>query len=162
MKKLNINEWIAVVIAGVIVVYFFFFSGSDTFSVQNVESINNVTTETATTSMDTTNNGLIITDTELGTGAEAVTGKTVSVNYTGKLTNGTVFDSSIPRGEPIEFVLGSRRVIQGWEEGILGMKVGGKRTLTISPEKAYGSQGVPGVIPPNATLIFDVELMDVK
>lgn len=89
-------------------------------------------------------------------------GKTVSVHYTGKLTNGTVFDSSVTRGTPIEFQLGVGRVIKGWDEGIALMKVGGKATLTIPPELGYGARGAGGVIPPNATLIFDVELVSVK
>jgi FKBP-type peptidyl-prolyl cis-trans isomerase len=94
-------------------------------------------------------------------------GDTVFVHYTGKLTNGTVFDSSIPRGQPFAFVLGEGSVIPGWEKGILGMKVGEKKTLTIAPADGYGANGVPDqrggyVIPPNATLVFDVELVDVK
>lgn len=102
------------------------------------------------------------------TGTVAAKGDTVMVHYTGKLTNGTVFDSSIGRGEPFGFVLGSGMVIPGWEKGILGMKVGEKKTLTIAPEDAYGAQGVSNpatgevIIPGNATLIFDVELVEVK
>ncbi len=109
-----------------------------------------------------TASGLEYTELEAGTGAQAVAGKTVSVHYTGKLTNGTVFDSSYPRKEPISFVLGTGRVIKGWDEGIALMKVGGKATLTIPPELGYGARGAGGVIPPNATLIFDVELVSVK
>lgn len=91
----------------------------------------------------------------------AVNGTMVSVHYTGRLQDGTVFDSSIERGQPIQFMLGAGQVIKGWDEGIYGMKVGEKKTLTIPPEKAYGAAGYPPVIPANATLIFDVELVDV-
>jgi len=106
--------------------------------------------------------GLQKEDAVVGTGAEATAGKQVSVQYTGKLTDGTVFDSSYKRNEPFSFTLGSGQVIPGWEQGILGMKVGGKRKLTIPPALAYGPNGVPGAIPPNAVLIFDVELLKVQ
>ncbi len=89
-------------------------------------------------------------------------GKTVSVHYTGKFPDGKVFDSSISRGEPISFPLGQGRVIKGWDEGIALMKVGGKAQLIIPPELGYGERGAGGAIPPNATLVFDVELVDVK
>jgi peptidylprolyl isomerase len=102
-----------------------------------------------------------IEDTQVGTGAEATVGKSVVVNYTGTLTNGVVFDSSFQRNEPFTLTLGVGQVIPGWEQGLQGMKVGGKRTLTIPPSLAYGAQGF-GPIPPNSTLIFDVELLDVK
>jgi peptidylprolyl isomerase len=102
-----------------------------------------------------------IEDKQIGTGTEAVPGKTLTVNYTGTLTNGVVFDSSYQRQEPYTVVLGAGQVIRGWEQGLQGMKVGGKRTLTIPPELGYGPQG-QGTIPPNATLIFDIELLDVK
>lgn len=105
---------------------------------------------------------LTVTDTQVGTGSEAVAGATVAVKYTGMLPNGTVFDATERHGgEPIEFALGTGRVIRGWDEGLLGMKVGGKRRLVIPPDMAYGSQGV-GSIPPNSTLIFDVELVAVN
>lgn len=91
----------------------------------------------------------------------AKVGDTVLVHYTGKLQDGTVFDSSVSRGVPFSFTLGENRVIQGWEQGILGMTEGEKKTLTIPPELGYGAMGVPGAIPPNATLIFDVELVDI-
>jgi len=107
-----------------------------------------------------TASGLRITDLEVGTGAEAVSGEMVSVNYRGTLTNGKEFDSSYGRG-PFQFPLGAGRVIKGWDEGVAGMKVGGKRKLVIPPDLAYGSRGAGGVIPPDATLIFEVELLGV-
>ena len=97
-----------------------------------------------------------------GTGTEAATGNTVEVHYTGWLTDGTKFDSSLDRGQPFQFTLGQGMVIQGWDEGVVGMKVGGKRKLTIPPEKGYGDRGAGGVIPPGATLVFEVELLAVK
>lgn len=106
--------------------------------------------------------GLKITDVVEGTGAVAESGKMVSVHYRGTLTDGKEFDASRPRGEPFTFELGAGNVIRGWDEGVKGMKVGGKRKLVIPPEMAYGEQGAGGVIPPNATLEFEVELLDVK
>jgi peptidylprolyl isomerase len=102
-----------------------------------------------------------IEDTQAGTGAAAKEGDTLTVNYTGKLENGTVFDSSVGK-QPFTFVLGAGQVIPGWDQGLVGLKVGGKRTLTIPPDLGYGAQGAGGVIPPNATLIFDVELVSIK
>jgi len=115
----------------------------------------------------TTASGLQIQEMVVGTGAEAVAGHRVSVHYTGWLqkpdgTAGTKFDSSVDRGQPFEFPLGGGRVIRGWDEGVAGMKVGGKRKLVIPPELGYGSRGAGGVIPPGATLIFDVELLGVQ
>jgi len=110
----------------------------------------------------TTPSGLKYWDLKKGTGAAAVKGKTVRVHYNGWLTDGKEFDSSFDRGEPIEFVLGTGRVIKGWDEGVAGMKVGGKRQLRIPPELAYGSRGAGSTIPPNATLVFDVQLVGVK
>ncbi len=98
----------------------------------------------------------------MGTGAEAKTGDLVTVNYTGYLTDGTKFDSSLDSGQPFQFTIGKGEVIQGWEQGFAGMKVGGTRKLTIPPELGYGAQGAGGVIPPNATLVFDVELLAVN
>jgi FKBP-type peptidyl-prolyl cis-trans isomerase FkpA len=109
--------------------------------------------------------GLKYTDTNVGTGAEAAKGHKVSVHYTGWLYNngakGAKFDSSLDRGQPFAFGLGAGQVIRGWDEGVAGMKVGGKRTLIIPPELGYGARGAPGAIPPNATLMFDVELLKV-
>ncbi|MFN7899638.1 MAG: FKBP-type peptidyl-prolyl cis-trans isomerase [Synechococcaceae cyanobacterium] len=107
-----------------------------------------------------TPSGLRILDQEVGQGAEAVSGKTVSVNYRGTLANGKEFDSSYGRG-PFSFPLGGGRVIKGWDEGVVGMRVGGKRRLVIPPDLAYGERGAGGVIPPNATLTFEVELLAV-
>jgi len=112
---------------------------------------------------------LIKQDGRLGTGAEAVAGRSVTVHYTGWLYDatradhkGNKFDSSRDRNEPFAFQLGAGQVIPGWDQGVAGMKVGGQRTLTIPPDYGYGAQGAPGAIPPNATLLFDVELLDVR
>jgi peptidylprolyl isomerase/FKBP-type peptidyl-prolyl cis-trans isomerase FkpA len=104
---------------------------------------------------------LISEDLVLGNGAEATAGQKVTVHYTGWLTNGTKFDSSKDRRDPFVFSLGRGQVIKGWDQGVQGMKVGGKRKLTIPPEMGYGARGAGGVIPPNATLVFEVELLGV-
>jgi FKBP-type peptidyl-prolyl cis-trans isomerase len=109
-----------------------------------------------------TASGLEYWDIKIGTGATAQTGQHVKVDYTGWLTNGKKFDSSVGTGKPFDFMLGAGQVIKGWDEGVVGMKMGGKRQLRIPPELAYGAAGYPGAIPPNATLIFDVQLVDVK
>jgi len=114
----------------------------------------------------TTPSGLQIIDTQVGTGATPRSGQTCVMHYTGWLyqngAKGQKFDSSVDRGRPFEFPIGTGRVIPGWDEGVATMKVGGKRTLIIPPQLGYGARGAGGVIPPNATLIFDVELLDVK
>ncbi len=115
----------------------------------------------------TTASGLRYQDTVVGTGTEAVAGKGVDVHYTGWLlgandTKGKKFDSSLDRGQPFSFSLGAHRVIAGWDEGVAGMKVGGKRTLYIPSKLGYGARGAGGAIPPNADLVFDVELLGVK
>ncbi len=113
--------------------------------------------------MVTTVSGLQYQDLVAGQGAEAKAGDTVSVHYTGWLTDGTKFDSSVDRNQPFEFALGQGDVIKGWDEGVAGMRVGGRRRLTVPAELGYGASGAAGgVIPPNATLIFDVELLGIK
>ncbi|MFK0375465.1 FKBP-type peptidyl-prolyl cis-trans isomerase [Pandoraea sp. NPDC090278] len=109
----------------------------------------------------TTDSGLQYEDLQMGDGAEATPGKTVTVHYTGWLTDGKKFDSSKDRNDPFAFVLGGGMVIRGWDEGVAGMKVGGKRKLIIPAELGYGARGAGGVIPPNATLVFEVDLLDV-
>ncbi len=122
--------------------------------------------EAATNQVIEMPNGLKYTDTKTGDGASATPGSKVSVHYTGWLynngTKGAKFDSSVDRGQPFQFTLGAHQVIAGWDEGVAGMKVGGKRTLIIPPELGYGARGAGGVIPPNATLLFDVELLGVQ
>jgi len=105
---------------------------------------------------------LLIEDLQVGAGAEAKSGDSVTVHYRGTLTNGKQFDASYDRAEPFEFMLGKGNVIKGWDQGVAGMKVGGKRKLTIPPHLGYGERGAGGVIPPNATLVFEVELLEVK
>ena len=112
-------------------------------------------------SSTTTASGLIIEELVAGQGAEAAAGQSVTVHYTGWLTDGRKFDSSKDRGDPFVFPLGRGHVIKGWDEGVAGMKVGGKRKLTIPPALGYGARGAGGVIPPNATLVFEVELLGI-
>jgi len=153
MKQLNRNQWIGVAVAMAVLVYLFF-SGPlmnlFTPNIQNETENNMTTTET----------GFKAEDVTVGTGELAQTGNTVRAHYVGKLTNGQVFDSSLDRGTPIEFTLGVGQVIRGWDEGIVGMREGGKRILTIAPEFGYGDRAV-GAIPANSVLVFEVELVDI-
>ena len=122
--------------------------------------------QTGTPMTTTTSSGLQFTDAVVGTGASPTKGQTCVMHYTGWLYNngvkGAKFDSSVDRGQPFEFPLGQGRVIAGWDEGVASMKVGGKRTLILPSQIAYGARGAGGAIPPNATLMFDVELLGVK
>lgn len=153
----------AVVIVGLIVL--FVLVGCRKKSQPQTESATPVSTAAPTPVSgppQTTADGLEYWDIKVGTGATAEPGKTVKVQYTGWLVNGKKFDSSVDRNEPFSFVLGQGQVIKGWDEGVAGMKVGGKRQLRIPPSLGYGARGAGGVIPPNATLIFDVELVGVQ
>lgn len=119
-------------------------------------------TKSMTEQTVTTASGLTYLDLTVGTGRLAELGDTASVHYTGWLADGKKFDSSVDRKEPFSFRLGAGQVIKGWDEGVMGMKIGGKRKLTIPPQLGYGARGAGGVIPPNATLTFDVELLDLR
>jgi FKBP-type peptidyl-prolyl cis-trans isomerase len=118
--------------------------------------------EPTSSEASTTAGSLVVRDEVIGTGTEAKSGDTVTVHYTGWLTDGTKFDSSVDRNEPFTFNLGAGEVIAGWDAGVAGMKEGGKRKLTIPPELAYGARGAGSAIPPNATLVFEVELLQVN
>lgn len=159
MKKFLI---IAIIAAVAIAAYVFTKKSDETANTtaqttETTETAGTQTAETATTSEIKVD----IQDEVVGTGTEATNGKSITVHYTGTLKDGTKFDSSVDRKEPFTFTLGAGQVIKGWEQGILGMKKGGKRKLTIPPELAYGANAV-GAIPANSTLIFDVELLEVK
>ncbi len=148
MKKLSKNEWVAVSVS-VFVVGFFFIFGQPLMS--------------ALTGSNSQNNSQynMSQDLVVGTGEEAKTGDRVVVHYTGRFVDGTIFDSSLTRNEPFQFVLGAGQVVQGWDVGLVGMKVGGKRVLSIPPELGYGMQDY-GPIPGNSTLIFEIELLKVE
>ncbi|MFA6279034.1 MAG: FKBP-type peptidyl-prolyl cis-trans isomerase [Candidatus Paceibacterota bacterium] len=157
---------IAVALALVVVTTFFVFGGTSLFSTPTIEGASTeiTTNQNESTTMPTENvTQLQIADEVVGTGAIATAGDSVTVNYVGSLTDGTVFDASKNYGTTgFTFTLGVQQVIQGWDEGIVGMKVGGKRKLVIPADLAYGNQGAGDVIPPGATLIFEVELLKVQ
>jgi FKBP-type peptidyl-prolyl cis-trans isomerase len=168
MNTMNKEKWIGVA-AGVVVAAILLFGGSILrfFSGGQIASDNNqmqMNNEQGAPQAGTERElvpGLKATDVTIGTGDEARAGDLVTVHYTGTLENGQKFDSSLDRGQPFQFKLGAGQVIAGWDQGFAGMKVGGKRRLVIAPELGYGAQGAGGVIPPNATLVFDVELLQV-
>jgi len=151
MKKLETKEWIAVTVA-IFVVGFFFLFGQLLFS---------FFTNTNTTEVTRNTPEVLIEETTMGTGLVAESGKRIVVHYTGRFVDGAVFDSSVTRGEPFQFVLGVGQVIAGWDQGIVGMKVGGKRLLSVPPELGYGMNDY-GPIPGGSTLIFEVELLKVE
>jgi len=162
MKKLSRNENIGVGVA-LLVTFGFLFFGSYIFgsapssATKNVQATNVAGVDSGST---LTSSGLITQDISVGNGDAVKSGDKISVNYIGMLTDGSKFDSSYDRGQPIEFTVGSGQLIKGFDEGVIGMKVGGKRKLTIPPELGYGSQQV-GSIAPNSTIVFQVELMKI-
>ncbi len=151
MKKLTRNESIAV-FAGIALLAYLFFSGP---------IIGLFSTQTNSTTKQMQQTGYTAAEVVAGQGKIAASGDTVTVHYIGRLTNGQVFDSSVDANTPFTFTLGRGDVIRGWDEGLIGMREGGKRTLTIAPDYAYGERGI-GPIPPNSVLVFDVELLKVE
>jgi FKBP-type peptidyl-prolyl cis-trans isomerase FkpA len=147
-----------VAVIGVVV----FVSACATKESQNQTAQTNAAASSAAGQLITTSSGLQYQILKEGSGSVAQSGKKVSVHYTGWLTNGTKFDSSVDRGQPFQFQLGAGQVIKGWDEGVAGMKIGEKRKLTIPSNLGYGERGAGGAIPPNATLVFDVELLEIQ
>ncbi len=160
MKNISKKEIIAVVVALVIVAGFVVFGSLGFFSSSSSLSLNNLNMNTNNTDTQQVPK-LLVEDLTVGTGTEAVAGKHVVVNYKGTLLDGTTFDSSYERGAPFDFDLGAGQVIAGWDQGLVGMKVGGKRKLVIPASLAYGDRAI-GPIPANSTLVFEVELLEVK
>lgn len=173
-KKLSVNEWVAVIssLAVVVIIVFFSFKSSPLIQSQSSANVIESITESNTNTMDFTKiigsgdsyanvKELGVEILQEGNGEVAISGKTVSVNYAGFLTDGTKFDSSFDRNEPFEFTLGQGSVIAGWEQGVLGMKVGETRKLIIPSTLAYGERGV-GPIPGNSTLVFVVQLLEIR
>ena len=182
MRTLKTREWIAVAVA-IVAATILFFGGAiwnalrasfapaeapqAVTAAPDAQATTTSATASSTATITTMQNisktpGLEIYDEKVGTGAEAKAGQTISAHYVGTLVNGTKFDSSLDRGQPFQFTLGVGQVIQGWDLGIQGMKVGGVRKLVISPELGYGSRGAGNLIPPNSTLVFEVQLIAIK
>ncbi len=151
------NQRIAIIVAALVVIV-----AIGAYIIANSQQGKDGTLSLQSGELATTATGLQYQDLVVGSGLEAKTGDTVSVHYTGWLEDGTKFDSSLDRNQPFEFTLGLGKVIKGWDEGVAGMRTGGKRKLIIPPDLGYGSSGAGGVIPPNATLIFEVELLEIK
>jgi FKBP-type peptidyl-prolyl cis-trans isomerase FkpA len=178
MNKLSNSQWVAIGVVVCVMLVLIFYTPLFRTAPNPVDSLvtdsmpqgtmQDTTQPAGSGGMMSGPQGLQMNDVVVGTGAEAAAGKTVTVNYTGTFADGTVFDSSVPRGQPFVFVLGQGRVIKGWDEGLVGMKVGGKRTLVIPADMAYGAQGIRDpatgqyVIPPESVLYFDVELVNVQ
>jgi peptidylprolyl isomerase len=154
----NNNKIITALIIFVFILAFYFLTKNPSIPETNISETNQTTMPTLAPSKVTE---LIIEDTKIGTGNEVKSGDNISIHYTGTLEDGTKFDSSYNRGQPLETQIGVGQVIEGWDKGIVGMKIGGKRKLTIPYQMAYGEDGY-GPIPSKATLIFEVELMDIK
>ncbi len=162
MQKINLNRNIAVAVSLAVIALFFGILGALNFPLWGFGGSQAVVPEAAANNnISVKDSGLIIQDTVLGTGAEALAGAKVTVHYIGLLSDGTKFDSSVDRGQPFVFMLGAGEVIKGWDEGVVGMKVGGTRVLGIPAELAYGDRQV-GPIPPNSPLFFQVQLLSVE
>jgi len=162
----TLQTGIAIVLAIIVVGVFFLFPGLSPFKLSGTPVATSTASAAASTSVgegaSTTPTGLQVTDVTIGTGVTVKAGDTIVGNYVGMLPDGTVFDASANHGGPATFQIGVGQVIPGWDAGIIGMKEGGKRHLVIPPDLAYGADGYPGVIPPNSTLTFDVELVKVN
>ncbi len=156
MKTMNRNSWVAVGVA-IVVVGFFLFGGTVMNFFNGGRGAKELSMVEKQNTMD---EELVLADAVVGTGEEAVAGSLVTVHYVGRFPDGTVFDSSLERGTPFTFVLGQKQVIEGWDKGFVGMKVGGRRTIIVPPHLGYGANDY-GPIPGNSTLIFDVELLGV-
>ena len=159
MQNMTKEKWIAVV-AGILVVGFFAF-GHDVLNFLQLGSFGGSNQRASVQPSANVGQTVATSDVTVGSGNVAAVGDLLTVNYTGVLQSGVVFDSSIPRGQPFQFVLGAGQVIAGWDQGIVGMRVGGRRILVIPPSLAYGDQAI-GPIPANSTLIFEVELLSVQ
>jgi len=160
MEKRSINQWAAIVVAVVVIGFFFVFGGTiESFFTDTLGTSKDLSPDTSMN--ENAKSQVSVEDMVVGSGDAAENGDLLTVDYSGFLSDGTKFDSSIDRGQPFQFTLGAGQVIAGWEQGLAGMKVGGKRRLSIPPELGYGENGI-GPIPPNSTLIFEVDLISVQ